>query len=90
MYEVSGTPSTLNYLAYIVTVYSASHNVQNTYAVLIKIFKLKYWKNIEFIKVCSSPIFPLQIAPEHIIRLTLKNVIWVQAWGINEKENGPN
>lgn len=65
MYEVSGTPSTLNYLAYIVTVYSASHNVQNTYAVLIKIFKLKYWKNIEFIKVCSSPIFPLQIAPEH-------------------------
>lgn len=90
MYEVSGTPSTLNYLAYIVTVSSASHNVQNTYAMLIKKFKLKYWKNIEFIKVSSSPVFPLQTAPEHIIKLILKNIIWVQAWGINEKENGPN
>lgn len=76
----------LNYLAYIVTVSSTSHNVQNTYAMFIKNFKLKYWKNIQFIKVSSSPVFPLQIAPEPTVRLTL----WVQAWGINEKENGPN
>jgi len=40
MYEVSGTPSTLSYLEYTITVYSISHDVQNTYAVFIKKFKL--------------------------------------------------